>query len=69
MLDILQEICKVILSCSHESSKRRFANYTESNVLNLFLRKRGNVEHSLEHLFIAQAVFISSIKPISTVSL
>ena len=51
MFDILQEISKVILLLCHESSKRRVANFTKSNRLNLFSRIRETVKEGLEHLF------------------
>ena len=52
---ICYKFCKVIHFWCHESSKRRFANGTESNGLNLFFPIRGIVDQGLKHLFNASS--------------
>ena len=54
---ILQEIFKVILFWCHEISKRRIANGTESNGLNLFSRIKGIMEQGLGNLFTTSRSF------------
>ena len=55
MFDILQVILQNHPFLMSRSSKRRIANGTESNGLNLFLRIREIVEHGLGHLFITSS--------------
>ena len=63
----LQKIYKVILFWGHEISKRRVANGTKSNGLNLFLRIGAVAEQETSNTFLlSPVVLISSIKLISS---
>ena len=58
MFDILQEILQSHPFLMSRKSKRRVANRTESNELNVFWRIREIVKQGLEHLFITSSTIV-----------